>query len=224
MNKIRLNFQEMQEILILPEPDEMVAIWEHINEYGFSFDDFTLVIEPLNQVIKVNIEGRKDDQIFHVKIIKTNRNGLTSSRTYDIGIDEFFDEYATTMREVFSNGFTRDAINNDAVDLILPFHFMQYVIYSERHRNIEYIESAQRSGSSKSHKRTSQNTTHEYSLTDCIRIYHSTNKNRKKYEITCDSWNVRGFFRHYKNGKIVWVKPFKKGKNRNDLDVKNYKL
>lgn len=31
---------------------------------------------------------------------------------------------------------------------------------------------------------------------------------------TCPSWGVAGHYRHYKSGKVVWIAPYKKGKER----------
>lgn len=38
------------------------------------------------------------------------------------------------------------------------------------------------------------------------------------------SWGVRGHFRHYKNGKIVYVKPYTKGTDKDKRIRKNYNL
>ena len=38
---------------------------------------------------------------------------------------------------------------------------------------------------------------------------------------TCPCWEVRGFYRHYKNGKTVWIKPHKRGKDRLTAEPKN---
>lgn len=35
-----------------------------------------------------------------------------------------------------------------------------------------------------------------------------------KRPISCESWGVIGHYRHYKNGKTVFIKPYKKGKKR----------
>ena len=46
-------------------------------------------------------------------------------------------------------------------------------------------------------------------------------------EIHCECWSVRGHFRHYKNGKIVWIKNYEKGTKRNtglNTDNKTYVL
>lgn len=35
------------------------------------------------------------------------------------------------------------------------------------------------------------------------------------HNVTCPCWEVRGHYRHYKSGKVVFVKSFQKGKQRN---------
>lgn len=42
------------------------------------------------------------------------------------------------------------------------------------------------------------------------------NKSEIKHVIKCLCWGVRGHFRYYKNGKVAWVKPYRKGKERNN--------
>ena len=42
---------------------------------------------------------------------------------------------------------------------------------------------------------------------------------RGKHTITCESWGVIGHWREYKSGKRVWIKPYRKGKKRNDPDA-----
>lgn len=36
--------------------------------------------------------------------------------------------------------------------------------------------------------------------------------NMRKYNRHCEKWGVRGHYRHYKNGKVVFIKPYSKGK------------
>ena len=33
--------------------------------------------------------------------------------------------------------------------------------------------------------------------------------------MNCPVWDVRGFYRHYKNGNVVWINSFQKGRDRN---------
>lgn len=41
-----------------------------------------------------------------------------------------------------------------------------------------------------------------------------THKEKLKRNITCDEWGVRGHMRHYQSGKVIFIIPYTKGKNR----------
>lgn len=42
----------------------------------------------------------------------------------------------------------------------------------------------------------------------------------EKNKINCPCWSVRGHYRHYKNGKVIFVKSYKKGKERETKEPK----
>ena len=42
------------------------------------------------------------------------------------------------------------------------------------------------------------------------------NKSDVKHVVKCLCWGVRGHFRYMRNGKVVWVRPYRKGKERNN--------
>lgn len=46
-------------------------------------------------------------------------------------------------------------------------------------------------------------------------IVEYVNSNRREFKITCECWNVRGHFRHYKSGKVIWIAEYEKGEKRN---------
>lgn len=52
----------------------------------------------------------------------------------------------------------------------------------------------------------------QYLLDDVVNY---VSHNHRKFNITCDRWSVRGHFRHYRNGNIVWIPSYEKGKKRN---------
>ena len=43
-------------------------------------------------------------------------------------------------------------------------------------------------------------------------------------QIKCKAWGVRGHFRHYKDGRVVFVHPYVKGKKRDEYKGKIYEL
>lgn len=42
--------------------------------------------------------------------------------------------------------------------------------------------------------------------------------------IHCEAWGVRGHFRHYKNGTVIFIQPYVKGKKRDEYKGKVYEL
>lgn len=45
-----------------------------------------------------------------------------------------------------------------------------------------------------------------------IKYVYEPHEKTREYERHCEAWGVRGHYRHYKNGKVIFVKPFTKGK------------
>lgn len=39
--------------------------------------------------------------------------------------------------------------------------------------------------------------------------------------ITCPCWSVRGHYRHYKSGKVVFIKNYEKGKEKGKVKPKD---
>lgn len=54
-------------------------------------------------------------------------------------------------------------------------------------------------------------------LWDDLVIYMATTlpEEKLKRSYKCPVWDVRGFYRHYKNGKVKWINSFQKGRDRN---------
>lgn len=57
-------------------------------------------------------------------------------------------------------------------------------------------------------------------LNDIIK-YRKIHPNRKSIQYRCECWGVRGHLRHYTNGKVVFIEPYKKGRKRDILDPKS---
>ena len=62
-----------------------------------------------------------------------------------------------------------------------------------------------------------------------VRIASSSEKlmrkiSSKKRQRFVESWNVRGHYRHYKSGKTVYVKPYRKGKIDGKTETKTYEI
>lgn len=55
-----------------------------------------------------------------------------------------------------------------------------------------------------------------------IRDWEQKIKLNSKHQIVCHCWTVRGHYRHYKSGKVVFVQSYEKGKKRNESLPKEY--
>ena len=67
-----------------------------------------------------------------------------------------------------------------------------------------------------------------YKYTKVVKKYNifKNEQEKKIRQMQCPSWSVRGHYRHYKNGKTVFVKAYSKGKNRDkqEPEEKIYKI
>ena len=67
---------------------------------------------------------------------------------------------------------------------------------------------------------------HEYTdrvcflLKDIIR-YTGTHQTKKSVKYSCECWGVRGHLRHYDNGHVSFIAPYKKGKKRDVLEPRS---
>ena len=58
---------------------------------------------------------------------------------------------------------------------------------------------------------------------NCINLYKTfkfkegEKPKRISREIKCECWEVRGHYRHYRSGKVVFINPYQKGKQRNNV-------
>lgn len=57
-------------------------------------------------------------------------------------------------------------------------------------------------------------------LNDIIH-YTAKHPNRKSIQYQCECWGVRGHIRHYTDGRVVFIEPYKKGRLRNTLEPKS---
>ena len=101
---------------------------------------------------------------------------------------------------------------------------MNFMVY---HREYVIADNTKAStGAHQSHKVTSNHHTNSLSS----KIYISDSISKKNLRITSKhnspsyEFEVRGFYRHYKSGKVVWVDGFTKGKGKGKKQAKEYKF
>lgn len=64
--------------------------------------------------------------------------------------------------------------------------------------------------------RPKPNASKTYLFNDIVR-YVDYKRSKVKHNVTCECWGVRGHYRHYKTGKVVFIHEYKKGKLRGQI-------
>lgn len=232
MITIKITTEEMFEAMKLKgTSNEEAILWEHLKKNGFLFNEFRLVIygkvkglrEYLDVKYIVKIEGYDDKQIINIKEILIHENAPMQRNEYKTTVEKFLKDIINMVQ---NNMKTKNVFQwniNETGSILVPMFFMKYCIDKAMNREIiEVKETKKRYKPIKERSKSKPKT--EYKLFEIIRKYEKhINKNR--HNIKCEHWEVKGHFRHYKSGKVVYIKPFSKGKNK-DSKTENriYKL
>ena len=232
MDKIYLKSEDLSEIIRIPNNIELFReIWMMIIKNGFIFKKFILNVEVLNQVFNVKILDEKVQQQNVIQIIKYQNDefGLPLKQMkYKLNAFTFIIKLTDFLKNMDNTSLIEMVVkknyDNEFLDIVIPMSFIQYVIWKSLERETVIIESKERkqTGQKKKYIRKKKN---EYKLIDCIKIYRKKNKNAG-YTYTVDEFERRGYIRHYKNGKTVFVKPttVKPKKKGEEKSRKEYKL
>ena len=233
MNKIRLQNEDLSKILYIPQtPDKLAEIWVTLADKGFIFDKFILYVDILQQEYRVKISEERVNNQRKITIVKVQNDdyGLpTKTLKYELNATSYLMELGEYMKSTDNTSFAEMIMKkkwkDKFIDVVIPMSFMQYVIWKSKDREVEIIESKERTGTGK--KRTyKRKQKQEYKLLDCIKIYKKRNKNKNGYTYTVESFERRGYYRHYKNGKVTLVRPTtcKPKKKGTEKQNKEYKL
>ena len=220
MNTIKVkNFGKIME--------EMIGLHEE-KTWRMIFPRFMLQIDDLGFVYYVE-EGR-DEKIFfslHVRMSKEPDKYVTvgkfmidnaSREIVDINVSDDMKGWLHKKTDVF--GITTEIQN--FTDYIL-FATLEYITLKSKEREkSQKGKSSHRQKYSREHRLSTTN--NKIYLLDDIITYAS-----EKYisesghlEFTCPCWEVRGHYRHYKNGNVVFIKSYKKGKDKDKAEPKSH--
>lgn len=151
----------------------------------------------------------------------------------ETGVYSLFEEDEEIQIEVFHVGdkYEEETIMENVTSTLA--NFAAYMLFVDWiNKNSEYITKERKkiqvghptkkkkNKSKKKNKAIINNLKTVYKLKTDDKIRESFEEKIKKYNERVISWTVRGHFRRYKNGKVVWVKPHKKGKG--ELKEKEY--
>lgn len=222
MIKIKIDINTMKESIVIPnDKEEFAELWVHIVTNGFIFNEFSLIVEGMNQIYKVKIEGRDNEQKIYIKKIQNDDNGLLiKNMKYQINTYGYLTKLTGFINDINKKKTFKELYkeNDDFLDVIVPMQFMHYLLRESKNRKIEYVISEKKEykvSKKKTQSKKSKQKDKVYTLLDCIKIYQKNlNGEKRRYERHTAGWDVRGFWRHCKSGKVTWVNPSPRGENR----------
>lgn len=122
-------------------------------------------------------------------------------------------EYAT---DDVTTDLSRGSINSFlAVTNYFVYHKQDYTELEERERNVIKVKGRYKYAAG----RNAIKLTRTYRLAKPVVTTDERNRIRREYK--CEAWGVRGHIRHLKNGKTVFVRPYVKGKKRDEVKAQD---
>lgn len=180
---------------------------------NFIFDDFALWFTK-----KENIE-------LGLRVFLKCKNGdMTGTQIHLVKLHDDWVEnifYEVELNNETERGFNvfcnshSDRYLNIGVDIAeLVFRTICYIMNTERNRIVKPKKKTKPVHINKTKRKSNA----EIYLLDDIVEYVNENGfsgfSSEKHIINCPCWSVRGHYRHYKNGRVIFVKSYEKGKEK----------
>lgn len=222
------NIIEVQED-IKEVQDFMVSLGEETVKIYLPLDEFCI---KYNDIGYINL-GQNIDSYFYVKKYKNKwhiehyLNSTEKKHKNKLILTVGFNILSNSTIKVVKSNLneeTTNAITNMFVILL------GYIIYIKDNPTIEYKKEIEKNneGIIKNNISNFTNKKKDYKITlgnKIIKLKLQPNEIKtfkRKYVRTVDTWEVIGHVRHYKNGKTIFIKPYIKGKNRGEVNKKDY--
>lgn len=185
-------------------------------------------ILDVDLIYPANIHGRGYENVNIRKILFIIEDNMLITAYQELGLVSIFnmeDKFTTHIR-------VNDNLSNSLHTITLvPIVLLRlaYMISNDDRNRI--VENKKVIGKSKGKKGKKNNGKLIYKNTYSVNL----NENKiydygkdyipsKKYKRHTESWNVRGFWRHYKSGKKVWIKPSVRGNKNTKPKNQKYTL
>lgn len=187
---------------------------------NFIYDNFALMFTENNRTILALHVFYENDECgginLQIHLAKLGNDWMK----YDVYYDVEMDSNIPCGYNVFcnKNEHTYTNIGFDIASLVI--RTICYIMNTPRDKVYKHKIKKQVDESKKQNKHKRKDD--EIYLLDEIVEYVNKNgltaNSKATHHINCPCWSVRGHYRHYKSGKMVFIKNYKKGKNRADKE------
>lgn len=229
MIKVIVGNNEMMNILEkMYTREENIEMSEHLINFGFVFNEFTLVWEKI-YTYKIKLIKGDEGYTFSVKKIFELKDHTHKHEIINFRLEDFLINIIQAMKKLKgkkpSEMMNREIIHETwAADVLPIIMFMFYVIHNSKNKTVIEMGTTTKKYKSPELRKYNPPKNKVYNLIDVVRKY-ERHINKNKHHITCEYGEVKGHFRHLKNGKTIYVKPYSKGKNKDGISKDRiYKL
>lgn len=200
---------------------------EEIKNGGFIFDEYTLIFE-IGKFRFLSIKVNEIEKTYLATFIST-KSYTVSFKIDERGEVKLNKEESTLYQYHLKKGLTEDEIDEiitRSITSIYDYYISIKIIimaFSMFRKGKHYEERTERNGNVNVVKSVKTNGVSQNNSNDIKLFYEpkscsaTGNKHYKDREYVMTDWYRRGHYRHYKNGKVVYVKPHQV-KSNEDVD------
>ena len=188
---------------------------------NFIYDEFSLLFTNKNELslgVTVFFESDNGDiSGTQIHLVFLNGNWIKNI-SYEIKLNE----KSENRFDVYCNSFDKQYVNIGFEIAEIVIRTMVYIMNTPRDKILK--PKLLKEIAKNKHKTLKTEKDNKIYLLDEIVEYVNDNgltvSSNGTHKINCPCWSVRGHYRHYKSGKVVFVKNYKKGKERENKEPK----
>lgn len=188
---------------------------------NFIYDEFSLLFTKKNKLsLGVTVFFKSDNGDIsgtEIHLVCLNGNWIK-----DIFYEIKSNEKSENRFDVYCNSFDKKYVNIGLEIAEIVIRTMVYIMNTPRDKILK--PKLPKKIEKNKHKTLKTEKDNKIYLLDEIVEYVNDNgltvSSNGTHKINCPCWSVRGHYRHYKSGKVVFVKNYKKGKERENKEPK----
>jgi len=221
-------YNKLDKIILTEEQHSHLMAWD--NEHHTEFDSIDFPFTECLIEIPVYVESFQGvdvnsvlTSIYYVRVTDESiffkqYDKMDHKEVLSFSINETFSGDFTNLKTTVS-GLNKEELRKQAIYAVLTcFAIFQYI----NHKPATIITERASRAVKKRGKHKQGGKTKIIKVNTVKYTFDLTKEDKREYTRKTESWLVRGHYRHYKNGKKVWIKPTVKGKG--ETSGNTYKL
>lgn len=189
---------------------------------NFIYDEFSMLFTKRNKLslgVTVFFESNNGDiSGTEIHLVCLNGNWIK-----DISYEIKLNEKSENRFDVYCNSFDKKYVNIGFEIAEIVIRTMVYIMNTPRNKILKPKVTKEIAKNKYKNLKTKKDNK-IYLLDEIVEYVNDNGLTVSSYgthKINCPCWSVRGHYRHYKNGRVVFVKSYEKGKEKGRTKPKN---